>query len=242
MLSPYHEDADTPFAITIYQWLFPGIFPDQELVASILFRSLGCDSFSQKNKSSMGVCLNNNSEAYFDEYRKSIELLNDEEEEIKSAANNFHYEANMQMVRNEDHWVVIKKDEYEYSGGAHGNSVTSFYNLDLELKKEWKLKDVLNTDSLKLRLLLDLSIRKYFDLPSHQRLRDRLLVQQIPITENFFPARGGLVFCYLPYEIASYADGNIFIFISYNELKDLLSIPFKERLHLELKGPIKISV
>jgi len=47
-------------------------------------------------------------------------------------------------------------------------------------------------------------------------------VKQMPVTHNVFLTNGGAVFTYQPYEIASYAQGELAVFVPLSELRPLL--------------------
>jgi hypothetical protein len=55
-------------------------------------------------------------------------------------------------------------------------------------------------------------------------LENFLFENKIPVTENFGLMENGILFDYPPYEIASYAAGEIDLLITYEELADILLI------------------
>jgi hypothetical protein len=54
----------------------------------------------------------------------------------------------------------------------------------------------------------------------------------VPATGNVYVGSKGLSFVYNPYEIASYADGQITLFLPYNKLFPLLTPAFRQRMKL----------
>ena len=65
-------------------------------------------------------------------------------------------------------------------------------------------------------------MRRTLGLKPDEPLDEMLLVEQMTLTRNVYLTPGGVVFIYLPYEIASYAQGEIRLFIPYSELRGLL--------------------
>jgi hypothetical protein len=128
--------------------------------------------------------------------------------------------------------VTVEITSSEYTGGAHGNYAVTYHCLDVQEQKIWALPDIIDIDSSKLKVLLDIAARQYFDLTDSASLQERLLVNEIPLTGNMYITPTGIVFSYQPYEIASYADGVISLFISFHDLKGLLKDAFIRRINL----------
>ena len=131
-------------------------------------------------------------------------------------------------------FVVIGNQWYDYSGGAHGNHGSRYVNMDVKGKKIWQLADIMQVDSAAISRVLDAEARIKFKVPAGKAIEDILLASSVPATNNFIIADRGITFCYDPYEIASYADGEIKLFIPYNRLKQLLKPEFVARMGLKL--------
>ncbi len=232
MTAAYHEDMDTPYAENSVQWIYPKDPQAQKFVTGSVFKMIQCDTAASYSKESLSNCLSAKAEDYFHEYRETISLLEEGGAELKSEVNNFSSTAQQRVVWNANQWLVVEAQEYDYSGGAHGNTVSTYYNFDLQSQKQWTIADMVVPDTEKLTVLLDITARKYFGLSDGEALQGRLLVNKMPVTDNFFITRTGIVFCYQPYEIASFSDGNILLFISYNELSDMLTPAFRERMKM----------
>ncbi len=232
MIAAYHEEIDTPYAENSVQWIYPKDTDTQKFIVAGVFKMVHCDTATAYTKEGLSNCLSEKAEDYFREYRETIGLLDEGEEELKSETNNFSYVAQQHVVWNANKWLVLEKQEYDYTGGAHGNTVSTYYNFDLQNQKQWSLADIINPDTNKLKVLLDMAARKYFALNDTQPLQNKLLVNKVPVTDNFFITPAGIVFCYLPYELASFSDGDILLFISYHELDEMLTPAFKERMKI----------
>lgn len=132
-------------------------------------------------------------------------------------------DADMKVVYNHYPYLSIESFTYEYTGGAHGNYGSFYKVLDLEHKK------VLTTDDLfkpgykeALPALLEKSYRKLFSIEPEKSIKSGLLVESIPVNDNFFITDKGIGFCYTPYEIGPYAMGQVTLFLDFKDLKSWL--------------------
>lgn len=126
----------------------------------------------------------------------------------------------MMPVYYDNELFAISSYDYTYTGGAHGNYGTAFTNLDLKRRKILILNDVLTKKGIeKMPALLE----KYYKLergipPGTSLMESGLFVDTIRATENFLITPGNMMFDYVPYEIASYADGEVTIFVPFEEI------------------------
>lgn len=120
-----------------------------------------------------------------------------------------------------DKLFVLSNFDYSYTGGAHGNYGTGFTNLDLKRKKVLALNDVLTKAGIeKLPALLEKYFKIQRGVPQEKTLQDAgLFIDTIPVNENFMISPGNIMFNYIPYEIASYADGEIKITVPFSEIE-----------------------
>jgi hypothetical protein len=181
--------------------------------------------------------------AYFNDYR---EENRDAKIEMDSALQSFSFNyTNDEAVYvhyNQDDWLVTELFDAYYTGGAHGNYGSSYANIDLEQKRVWKLTDIV-ADTAALRPALNDAVIAYFNLKPGQGVAQRLLTDDVPPTENMYIGSKGLSFVYNPYEIASYADGQVTLFIPYRKIFSLLTPAFKQRMKLsEQSGVAMLSI
>lgn len=129
-----------------------------------------------------------------------------------------------------DKLFVISNFDYSFTGGAHGNYGTGFTNLDLKRKKVLTLDDVITKKGIeKLPALLEKYFKIQRGVPQEKSLQEAgLFLDTIPVNENFMISPGNIMFNYVPYEIASYADGEIKITIPYNEFADFVKPEVKD--------------
>jgi hypothetical protein len=114
---------------------------------------------------------------------------------------------------------------YDYMGGAHGNYGTTAATYDTRTGQRLRFADIFQPGSeAQLSLLLDAAVRRTLRIPAAQPLDETLFVKTIPVTRNVYLTSGGAVFIYNPYEIASYAQGEIPVFVPLAELQPLLKL------------------
>ncbi len=119
------------------------------------------------------------------------------------------------MVLNENA-TCINFIQYDaaYNGGAHGNSSSQLLVVDKRNNKLLQLTDILTPAGIKtLPVLLEKAARSQFGIAAKAPLDGRLLVKNILPAEQFFMTDAGIGFWYNAYEIASFADGNVVLFI-----------------------------
>ena len=115
---------------------------------------------------------------------------------------------------------------YDFSGGAHGNYATRTVSYDTRTGQPLTFAAVFRPDARpRLGALLEAAVRRTLRIPAGQPLEGPLLVKKIPVTTNFYLTSGGAVFTYGPYEIASYAQGEVSVFIPMADLQPLLLHP-----------------
>ena len=160
-------------------------------------------------------------DSFFQEYKTT---LKDEKPDSSAGyALNFAESTDMNVVSNADGLLSLGFKNYTFTGGAHGNYGTQLMTFDVINKKVMTLNDVFKpTYKPTLEAALTRSARRYFGLKPNQPLEGVTFVGKIEANDNFAILRKGILFNYTPYEIASYADGEIQLFIPFEELKSIL--------------------
>lgn len=175
-------------------------------------------------------------EAYFADYRKENEHLDlPGKDRLEALTFSYTDDRSVYVHYNDDDWLVTELFNASYTGGAHGFFASSFANIDLAQKRIWTLGDIIS-DTAALRPLLDDAAIRYFGATSGMPIDQRLLVDDIPATENIHVGPKGLSFVYVPYEIAPYAEGQISLYLSYSKLFPLLTPAFRERMKLGMRS------
>ena len=127
------------------------------------------------------------------------------------------------VVSNVNDLLTLAFKEYSYTGGAHGNYGTRFRTYDIKNKKVVTLNDLFkpNYKSV-LNAAVVRSAKRHFNVSPKGSLEDRIFHSTVEANDNFMVNRKGILFNYVPYEIASYAEGEIQLFVPFDELKGIL--------------------
>jgi hypothetical protein len=128
----------------------------------------------------------------------------------------------MQVLMNEGDKLSIGYFWAGYSGGAHPNYGTGLKTYDLKKEQVLRLNDVFKPNSEKaLGRALENAFRKQYGLKADESLEKILLDNEIMPNDNFCLTSNGILFNYTPYEIASYAQGEIRIFLPFEAVKEI---------------------
>ncbi|WP_109696134.1 DUF3298 and DUF4163 domain-containing protein [Chitinophaga deserti] len=145
-------------------------------------------------------------------------------EDGPGASWNWETNSSASVVWNKFPLLAVAKLGYEYSGGAHGNYGTSFEAYDLAAKKKLTVTDVFKPGYKPvLGTALDKSFRKLYKVPANQPLDEAYLFKKhIEPNENFYLTDKGVVFNFVPYEIAAYAVGQITLFVPWSDIRAIV--------------------
>lgn len=167
-------------------------------------------------------------DSYFTAYKEEVDFDMEPGEDVASMGMWSYEESTEGIVAyNQNNLLTIGYMGYAYLGGAHGMYGTTFANYDLKNRKRIELKDVLKPGyENKILPLLERAVRRQFNLQPDQALSEVLFEDKMALTDNFGLTGKGIFFNYMPYEIAAYAAGEIRVFVSFSELKDLLQPAF----------------
>lgn len=125
--------------------------------------------------------------------------------------------------------------DYDYSGGAHGYYSTRVVSFDLRTGRPLGFDDIFRPGArTSLLPLLTRGVRRTFGLKPTDKLDTQLFDNKMKLTTNVCLTPGGALFVYHPYEIASYAEGEIRVFVPLRELRPLL----REGLPLPAAGDV----
>ena len=134
----------------------------------------------------------------------------------------------MVMYENE-YYITLANYSYAYTGGAHGNYGTSLASINKQSGKQLQLTDVLNAEGIKLMpALLEKVARLQYGIKNNLPLdQNNFLVKKIEPSKNFYITTSGIGFLYAPYEIKSFADGDVNLLIPFTALNSYLQPGFK---------------
>lgn len=224
------DSLPEPKASTTYEVLLPvGDDEGTKFVRTAIYNCIGCDTIAGDD---MKSCLDGLKTKYFADYRH----VSDEEKKLYTSAasfGNWSEQTNFWIVYNDDGMLVVNHHVYAYTGGAHGNYSSHYLCIDSRDKKLLKLEDVLQADTAQLVKLLEQEARKLYNIADDAPLYEQMLTEELYIPEQFYISNKGITFVYGIYEVASYAEGEINLFIPYNKIMGMLTPYFKQRMKLE---------
>ncbi|KMQ67450.1 hypothetical protein ACM39_13510 [Chryseobacterium sp. FH2] len=209
--------------------VFPAI-KDKKLLDSIYFGNKGIKDYSKEGIQNF---LQRERKDYFASVKKdSKDWISD-----LGFAQTWDTDFSMTLKSNINNYMHIQYLSSSYEGGAHGNYGFSERVFDVKNNRKVELKDITTMPKKKLELLLMKNINKLpsgtTDSNGEVKNSDMLLVEVIPVTENFYFDDKNLYFHYSPYEIAAYAAGDIEIPVSFEELKGAINQQFKARMKIK---------
>lgn len=124
---------------------------------------------------------------------------------------------NNQILNQNEYFVSFMNEIFMYTGGAHGNSIRNHYVYDTKNEKLLQAKDILNLDQCEAIINLQKASAEKAGI-----FLDEIFMGGFRCSSNFYLIKEGIIFHYDQYEIASYADGPIDIFISFTEIAPFL--------------------
>ena len=128
------------------------------------------------------------------------------------------------VVYESDEVICINIKSYTDTGGAHGNSTTTYLNFNPQTGAILWLDDIFNNvyefKKIAEKAFKDQSKPK----DNAETMEDFFYGELFQLPTNMGFTKDGLVLVYNNYEIASYAQGNTKIVLPYSEIKDLLKV------------------
>jgi hypothetical protein len=162
---------------------------------------------------------------YFSDYRDIVE----ETAGTDYPALPWGLEINGSVLAINDLYISYSIDYYIFTGGAHPNGYTRFFNFNPSTGELINTGDIFKYGfEKKINLLLERKFREEFDLPSSAPLTDILFENKIEYNNNFSFGDNGITFLYNRYEIAPYVFGEIILEIPYSEINDILKESYQK--------------
>jgi len=122
--------------------------------------------------------------------------------------------------------LTIEEFNYSFTGGAHGNYSTSYYNFDATTGQLLTLEDILMEEyETGLKAVAEPIFKKAYleeGMTKYSEVGFYFENDQFKMTHNFAITKEGLKFMYNPYDVAPYALGQQEILIPYTVLKELI--------------------
>ena len=155
---------------------------------------------------------------------------------------NWSYSETMDFSLLKERCMVVKRETYAYSGGAHGLGSVRYYVFDLAERRVLTMDDFFREGTdVQLYDIISAELRRYNDriagtsqaavLGDDKPLSQGIFSTDTPaITDNFFITNDGFGLNWAPYEIAPYAAGSIEITLPWKEIRPLLRHEIMELL------------
>ena len=135
---------------------------------------------------------------------------------VGSSITTEEYQSKYSVVFADEKYISFHAEEYSYTGGAHGSNKITVGTIDRKTGRRLCLKDFVSADKLpELTKILHAKVIK--KLGGKENLQGEVL----PI-ENFCIVKGGLMFVYNEYEIASYSEGHTDVLVPWKSIMPYL--------------------
>ena len=134
------------------------------------------------------------------------------------------YQETNKAIYNEHYLLCMEEYGYSYTGGAHGNYGFSYRVFDLSTGNVLQLHDLFTQEKLSaLAAAAERQLRADRGIAADRSLNESgLFIDQLELKEDFFIDQGGIGFLYNPYEIASYADGAITVYLKWEQVRNFI--------------------
>lgn len=220
------EPATSPKARLYVQALVPtgGAAVRQQLQASLL-RDLRGDTLDSAPVVALEALFRQQRDTLYQNYRDDVAMMvkDTPADERPSAMLNYEEQTSTQVLYQDNNLLSLGFFTYSYSGGAHGMNATTGASYDLRSGRRLRYDDIfLPTAQGRLPALLAQAVRPLVGLQPGQPLDKTLLVAKMLVTRNVLLTAGGVEFIYQPYEIASYAQGEVRVFLPLAQVRALL--------------------
>lgn len=199
----------------------------EALTANIL-RGLRGDTLDSKPVPALETLWKEQLSSFTSDYQQEVglmltELENDTSSYRPFATLRYEDQTSTYVLWNEGDLLSIGYFGYYYSGGAHGNYGTTVASYDTRTGRRLRSTDIFRLGTkAQLEKLLGRYARLALGLKPGQPLSNVLFENTLPATSNVYLTGGGAVFVYAPYEVASYAQGEIRVFVPWSALQPLL--------------------
>lgn len=147
-------------------------------------------------------------------------------EEFPDVPTGYGREIEQAVLLNTPELLTIEEFSYSFTGGAHGNYGTTYYNFDAITGQVIDLTNILVDDyEITLKAIAEPIFKKNYLEAGRTNYSEAGFYFEndvFKLTDNFAITKEGLKFLYNPYEVAPYALGQQEIIIPYAALKKLV--------------------
>lgn len=208
------------------------VWPKGNSAAVVSLKKIIATSLDIKdNPADIGPSLLAGKNKFLAEYLKENKAVPDSELVNFSVGYNQDMTNRLMVVYQSPTILTLANFSYSYTGGAHGNYVTSYTSVNPATGKKYTLSQVLMLTAAgrkQLIALLEKNFRKDRKLAANAPLTEAgLFENKLEPNSNYFLTGTGISFSYAPYEIGPYAMGEIVVFIPYSDFGKGLNPAFK---------------
>lgn len=167
---------------------------------------------------------------YFNEkiktYNNDAAELEEGQEDIDKTSTFYAWSMNSFTIPyfNDRQILSIQYSSYEFSGGAHGDSIVNFYVYDLKTGDKITKDQIFKKNTQ--RQLRDILLKKLdlYCLNVKGESSDLIILDRDSVqpNDNFYLTNKGIGFYYNVYDLSVFAVGEFDIFIPYTEIKDII--------------------
>ncbi len=188
-------------------------------------------SFKIRNNASLADSLNKQFDDTIDSMLVAFDTASSDKGELLGT-DKCVFELHIKEKYNKNGFLSIITDTYEYTGGAHGQSVWTAYNIDTVSGREVLLSDIFSHDDhiKMLDKLIENEVLKnpdkYGDLWEKPKIKDEN-------QKNFYIAPDGLTVFYEPYDLSYYARGFVEFTLPGDEIKPFVKEEYKRLFNTE---------
>ncbi len=149
-------------------------------------------------------------------------------QELTGASSGWELSQTISIINENAKIIALQHEFYAYTGGAHGMPGQFFINIEKNSGQVLSLADILSSEEH--AAFLNIAKSKFYEqreLPADQSLGQAgywFNDETFYVPDNFSITGDGLLFLYNPYEIASYADGMIELFVPFTDVHELLQM------------------
>jgi hypothetical protein len=158
-------------------------------------------------------------------YRSAYGEIKGERENPGGFSPDWEYQESIDLEHFSGRWLVLRRTQESFTGGAHGISQKMYYVVDQrDLRVLGRDEFFIDPGSPEFHRLILEALREWNSLEKNAPLSSGIYFEDDPgVSFDFFLNREGMGFHWNPYEIAPYSAGHIEVIIPWEKLEGLLS-------------------
>ncbi|GAB3236152.1 hypothetical protein GCM10027346_26540 [Hymenobacter seoulensis] len=209
------------------QALIPVSGASKDALAANIVRGLRGDSVETKPAPALEDVWKEQSATFTRDYQKEVGPLvakpKTPSEYSPQAALAYEQSSNTYVLWNDGNLLSLGYFGYDFSGGAHGMYGTYVRSYDTRTGRGLGYDDIFREGTKKqLEAVIGRYARPALGLQPNEPLSTELTTNTLPVTRNVYLTSGGAVFVYLPFEVASFDQGEIKVFVPMVALQSFL--------------------